>query len=259
MQSRGDAQVKNVAHLLRVKLHLVEMEIQHTSAQSDDTKTTRHTIGEDGGAARAVHIHTKNLDKQEIQKHFDAAGQEQEVHGALGVADGPQNSGGEVIQHQKWNAQEIQPEIQGSIVKKRGGTLGQLQQRFCKQDADRGKNDTAGNGQNHGCAHGFFCAEAVLLAHVFGNYNVCAGGDADEQTGAQVDQHGTSAHSTHGGVAHKVAQHHHIHDAENVLHRIRDDNGHHQRQQTLGDGAGKHVDIFRFQSTISLRRNSNPL
>ena len=198
-------------------------------------------LRDDSRQGYARHAHLESYDKNEIQSGIDDARNRQKVEWTLGVANGAQNGGAEVIEHLNLHADKDDAGIQFGKVNDVLGRTHDFQQRARGNQSNHRQHAAADDGEQNGGMNGFGNARVVRCTGITCNQHVDADGKADEQADNHVVQRADRADSRQRLVAREAADHDGIRRVEEKLQNA----GQHDRQrkkQHLGQkGAFRHI------------------
>ena len=79
--------------------------------QDEHNHHSGKALGNGGRQGNACHIHVQHRDEDDIQRHIDHTGDGEEDQRAFGIACGPEDRSGEVVDHREGDARKIDPDI----------------------------------------------------------------------------------------------------------------------------------------------------
>ena len=100
-------------------------------------------LGYGGRQGNACHIHVQHRDEDNIQHHIDHTGDGEEKEWAFGIACGPEDRGGEVVDHCEGDARKIDPDIYRGQWQHRLRGTHETKKGFGEQHTHKGQYNTA--------------------------------------------------------------------------------------------------------------------
>ncbi len=190
LESGRQSHTQDLAELDRVDLQLAQVQADGTAFphETADHQKCGDALGDDRCQRHTGHIHVEHNDKQEIQHHIDGAGGREIVQRPAGVADCPQQSGAEVIEHGGGHPQKVDAQIQGRELEDLRRRLHPGEELPGAGHTGHGQDQPAEDAQKHGGVYGFAELSVLPGAEVTGSQDVGADRQPQKQIGQQIDQ-----------------------------------------------------------------------
>ena len=184
--------------------------------------------------------------EKNIQHHVGNARNHKIEKRTLRIADGIQNRGAEVIEHNRRNGAKIDHEI-----KTRGGDtlLGagsKTEKGRGKRDRDGGQENPESEGEPKGGADRLLHIVLFSRSEITGKKNARTGGETDERHDAQTDDDGGRTDRGDSDLIRHVAEHHDVHGIEKRLQEGGKHDGNAVTDDRRKERSARHVDVSRF-------------
>ena len=206
--------------------------------------------GEDVGAARSggysCDSHVEDNDQQQVEHHIDAAGKEQDVERALGVAFASEHGLAEGEDHEEGNAKEIDSQEEGGLVEDGGRRAHEAQQTGSKDLAEPQQQDTGKDREHHRRAYRVANTMAVVASDEVGDDGIGTNGDTHKKVDEEIDKKGIGAHGSQRLTGGKAAHHGHVDGDEELLHDAACRKGKRKTQNLAQQRALGHIHCISF-------------
>ena len=175
--------------------------------------------------------------EEQVQHDVGEAGGHEEVEGAAGVADGPEDAGPHVVDEGGDGAAEVDPQVGEGVAHHVLRGAHEPEHRTGQADAHHGDDRAGGQGQGQAGVDGLPQLLALPGAVVLGDDHCGPGGEAHEEVHQKVDDDRRgAAHSAQSGGAHEVAHDDGVHGVVELLEKGAQQDGEEKGEQGFEDG-----------------------
>lgn len=157
-------------------------------------------------------------DQQQVEHHIDAAGKEQDVERALGVAFASEHGLAEGEDHEEGNAEEIDSQEEGGLVEDGGRRAHEAKQTGSKDLAEPQQQDAGKDREHHRRAYRVANTMAIVASDEVGDDGIGTNGDTHKKVDEEIDKKGIGAHGSQRLTGGKAAHHGHVDGDEELLH-----------------------------------------
>ena len=236
LQAHGHADGGDIAHAPQAgpQVAAAEMQGRYPGVDVQQAGQPGSGLGDDGGQGGPLHAHAAGGHEQNIQHHVDDHRGDQEQQGGAAVAQGPQNTGAEIVQDGGPGAHEDDEDVGVSVVIDFGGGVDQAENIVGGEKGQhrqaQGKNQAQPD-QLAGAA-----ADGLLIpgAEALGDGDGKAGADAQGKAQHQEVQRPGGAHGGKGVDAQQPAHDDAVGQVIKLLEQVA-----HQQRRTEGENPRK--------------------
>ena len=210
-----------------------------------DAEQDRHALGDDRSHRCALHPHPHPGDEEQVQQDVQARREEQEDQRHKTVADGAEQTGAEVVGKHDEDAVVDDDDVPVGVFEDLRRSVQQHQQRAQthrtgQRDAERGNE-----ADDKGACHRLL--EQIVILRPVGAR--CDDGkavaDAEAKAHQKLVDRAAGANGGQCRVAQHIAHDHGVHRVVELLEQVRDEDGQHEDDQALENGAVHQVYVHR--------------
>lgn len=195
---------------MNMELIQIQLKASCLMNQAAQHQQCGNALGNNGGCCNARNTHMEADDKNQVENHIDDAGGKQKIQGSLGIPCGAQYGGAEVIKHGGGHSHKINTHIQRCLPQDVIGSSHQGQERFGKNDAEENEKGAAQETEQDGGMDRLADRLFVSGAHIVGNQDIDADGEADKYVYQQVDEGACASYGGQSLMAGKPAHNNNI-------------------------------------------------
>ena len=149
--------------------------------QTKQNQSRRNTLRQYRRQRDTCYSHVKYDDKKQIHENIQDPCYQKEVHGALRIANRPQNRTAKIIQHNNGHTRKIDPHIQCCLIQHIIRCSHEPQERFCQCNSDEDHDDAAHQTEQNGCMHSLTHQLFFMCPVISGHHDIRAYGKPDQQ------------------------------------------------------------------------------
>ena len=238
LDRRQGREPQNLRHIAPVVAQILppDSDLRAANPAVDPQPQTGDVLGDDRGCRRARHAPVKRQDEDQVQADIEDRRHGQKQQRGHGIAQGPEQTGEEVIEERGGDAEKDHKEIRGHQAP---AFIGHLEQR--QNGLEENKDQHIEHGRHQGDeAEGEDDAPAqplpLPLAPADGEEHAAAHGQAQEDGGQKRHQRIGRAHRPQGVAAQIPAHNQRVGDVIALLEQVAHHKGPGEPQQRRGNG-----------------------
>ena len=198
----------------------------------------RQYLGQDRGDPHACHCHIQDHHEEKVQDDIDAAGGNEEIKGAAGISDGPEDAGSHVVDHGGDHTEKIDPHVGDGVCHDILRRIQETQGPGCGNKTQDHHQGAAQDGKGHGGVDGQLQTLMVAGAVILRDHHPGAGGKPHEKSHQEIDDGGGgTTYCGQGLLSHKITYDHRIGGVVQLLKKGPEKDRKKEDQKLLPDNA----------------------
>ena len=179
--------------------------------------------------------------EDQVQHDVDTGAEHQEVQGTAAVANGTEDTGAHIVQHQTGNTAEVDLQIGLGLHKHILRSFHQGQHDGGQENAHHRADEADDQGKRNGGVHRLVDAFGVFGAKALGDDHTGTHRHTGEEAHQHIDDGGSGTHRRQRLFADELAHHDGVHGIIKLLEQIADHQRQGKSQQMLPDDTLGHV------------------